>query len=231
MTTVVTCFFDGSLCRQDFAGARVRLLVGPVKLATPKRTHRARCWKSARTIQTSGFAASRRCNSPGLSALTCLRCADTVPGYLTAALMARIGTPIRAAATRMLVLGLALFLTLQGAMAGFAAVRSAAGCGDHAATATHADPGASGPLTAEHSHDHHAESADHRHDEPAPAGDASRERLFECCGWMCTAAICQASPDTLPDVPQSRMSFFWHAAPPPGWLALGLDRPPRWRIA
>jgi hypothetical protein len=111
-------------------------------------------------------------------------------------------------------------------MAGYAAVRSTSGCHDRAAPALQAEPAPSGHMIDGHSHDH-AGSGDHRHDDPAPAGHADQERLFDCCGWMCAAAICQAAPDALPQVPQSRVSLRRHGAPPPGWLALGPDRPPR----
>jgi hypothetical protein len=170
----------------------------------------------------------RRATRIARAALTRFSHADTVWGYLAAALMARIGTAMRAATARMLVLGLALFLTLQGAMASFAAVHShsASGCDDHAPLAVNVDSGDSDHLISGHSHDHNA-GVSHRHDGAAPVGHADQERTFDCCGWMCTAAIWQAGSDALPHASQRRANHFWHRAPPPGWIALGLERPPR----
>ena len=175
-------------------------------------------------------AAPRRLVWGFVAALTHFRHADTVRGYLKAASMARIGKSMRAAAEGMLVLGLTLFLTLQGALAGFAAVYTAGSCHDRAASAAHAGAEPSAHITSGHSHQHD-DIADSHHDAPAPVGDADHERLFDCCGWMCTAAIFQAAPDALPYAPPSRLSDFRHEASPPGWLVFGLDRPPRLLLA
>lgn len=103
---------------------------------------------------------------------------------------------------------------------------SAGSCHDRVLSDAHAGADPSAHITSGHSHQH-ADSADLRHDAPAPVGDAGHERLFDCCGWICTAAIFQAAPDALPHALPNRLSDFTPAASPPDWLAFGLDRPPR----
>jgi hypothetical protein len=55
--------------------------------------------------------------------------------------------------------------------------------------------------------------------------------MNECCGWMCTAAVCTVAASLLPQIPPGQSPALQGGDAPLSPLASGLDRPPRLPLA
>jgi hypothetical protein len=72
------------------------------------------------------------------------------------------------------------------------------------------------PVTIDHSHQAPSNSHDHQSD---------------CCGWMCTAALCAQIAAMVPASPERGINALPADDGPPLWRAFRLDRPPRLSLA
>jgi hypothetical protein len=122
---------------------------------------------------------------------------------------------------------IALFIA-QSVLAGHAAAHSLGACPGHARSAVIHEH-AAGDHAAPHSHEAPA-AHDHRHagdHAPDSAPASGHDHVTECCGWMCTAALCTVVASLAPRIPPAHTASRQVSDVPVIRLASGLDRPPR----
>jgi hypothetical protein len=123
---------------------------------------------------------------------------------------------------RIFVFTVAMMLVMQGGIAHFSAAHSH-GSRDHAI------PHAHSVGDAGHQHDsstHAPDSAiDHEHAGDETGRDAAH--LLNCCGWMCSAAICAEAAFQISPIGTGQADDILVAEMMLDWLPYGPDRPPR----
>ena len=126
---------------------------------------------------------------------------------------------------RIFVFTIATMLVMQGGIAHLSAAHSH-GSGDHTPPHTHS------VAHAGHQHDtasHAPDSAiDHEHAGDESSRDAAH--LLNCCGWMCSAAICAEAAFQMFPIGTGQADDILVAEMMLDWLPCGPDRPPRPRL-